>query len=136
MYHKVILVGNLGRDVELKYTAEGTPVANFSMAVNVGYGDKKKTMWVRVSAWRKTAEACNQYLRKGSKALVEGELRPDDNGNPRVFARNDGTSGSSYEVTAQTVKFLSSRDDAQQSESSAPQFEQAGPGVGDSPIPF
>ena len=105
MYHKVTLAGNLGRDPEMRYTAEGSPVTNFSVAVDDSYGETKKTIWVRVSAWGKQAESCNQYLHKGSKVLVEGRLG-HDNGNPRVFTRNDGSAGASFEIRASVVKFL------------------------------
>ena len=67
----------------------------------------RETIWFRVTAWGKTAEICNQYLRKGMKVFIEGRLRPDTNGSPRVFQRADGTNGSSYEVVASTVKFIS-----------------------------
>ncbi len=62
-----------------------------------------------MSVWGAQAESCNQYLKKGSAVLVIGRLRPDpETGGPRTFTRNDGTPGSSYEVTAQTVRFLPS----------------------------
>jgi single-strand DNA-binding protein len=114
-YHTVILVGNLGRDPEMRYTPAGQPVTNFSIAVNDDYtnnnGERiKRTIWVRVSAWGKQAENCNQYLKKGSKVLVEGRLTADAaTGGPRIWTKQDGTSGSSFEVSAQTVRFLSSR---------------------------
>jgi single-strand DNA-binding protein len=116
-YHTVILVGNLGRDPEMRYTPAGQPVTNFSIAVNDDYtnnnGERiKRTIWVRVSAWGKQAENCNQYLKKGSKVLVEGRLTADAaTGGPRIWTKQDGTSGSSFEVSAQTVRFLSSRSD-------------------------
>jgi single-strand DNA-binding protein len=65
-----------------------------------------------VTAWGVTAENCNQYLNKGSKVLVEGRLTSDpETGGPRLFTRRDGTAGAAYEVTAGTVRFLSSRGD-------------------------
>jgi single-strand DNA-binding protein len=64
-----------------------------------------------VNVWGKQAESCNQYLSKGSKVLVEGRLRPDASGSPTVFQRKDGTWGASYEVTADTVRFLSGKAD-------------------------
>ena len=115
MYHTIIIVGNLGRDPEMRYTPTGQAVTNFSMATSRKYTGSDgqlvdETTWFRVSVWGKMAEACNQYLHKGSKVLVEGRLRPDPNtGTPRVYERQDGTYGSSFEVTAQTVQFLSSR---------------------------
>ncbi len=106
MYQQIILVGNLGSDPEQKYTANGDPVTSFSVATSRKFGDKDETTWFRVSAWGKQAESCGQYLRKGSRVLVEGRLRPDESGSPRVFQRKDGTWGASYEVTAETVRFL------------------------------
>ncbi len=90
----------------MRYTPDGNPVTSFSVASSNRYGDKEETTWFRVSVWGKQAESSNQYLHKGSKVLVEGRLRPDTNGNPTVFQRKDGTWGSSYEVNAQTVRFL------------------------------
>jgi single-strand DNA-binding protein len=114
-YHTVVLVGNLGRDPEMRYTPAGQAVTNLNVAVSDDYtnnnGERiKRTIWVRVSAWGKQAESCNQYLKKGSKVLVEGRLTADPaTGGPRVFTKGDGTPGSSFEVSAQTVRFLSSR---------------------------
>ena len=111
MYAKMIIVGNLGGDPEMRYVPDGTPVTNFSVAVNRRWNNAdgsqgEETLWFRCTAWRKTAEVVNQYLAKGRQVLVEGRLRPDENGNPRVFTRNDGSAGSSYEVTVETIKFL------------------------------
>ena len=111
MYHKITIVGHLGRDVELRYVADGTAVANFSVATSRKYNRSdgtqvEETIWFRVSAWRRLAETCNQYLKKGRLVLVEGRLQADDNGNPRTFTRNDGTTGASFELTAREVKFL------------------------------
>ena len=107
MFQTIIFVGTLGRDPELRFTPEGKPVTSLNVAVDDGYGDKKSTIWFRVSAWGKQAETTNQYLRKGSRVLVEGRLVPDAaTGSPRIFSKQDGTQGSSYEVSATTVKFL------------------------------
>ncbi len=113
-FHTLIIVGNLGRDPEMRYTPSGQPVTSFSVASSRSYtnpsGEKvDETTWFRVTAWGKQAETCNQYLHKGSKVLVEGRLTPDKNGGPRVWTRQDGTPGASFEVTASTVRFLSSR---------------------------
>ncbi|NOR89734.1 MAG: single-stranded DNA-binding protein [Anaerolineales bacterium] len=117
MFHKLILVGNLGRDPEMRYTPSGQAVTNLSVASNRQYtksdGESvKETIWFRVSVWGKSAEACNEYLRKGRPVLVEGRLNPDESGNPRMWTSNDGQSRASFEVTAETVKFLGGRDDA------------------------
>jgi single-strand DNA-binding protein len=106
MYQRIIIIGNLGRDPELRFLPDGTPVTTFSVATSRKAGEKDETTWFRVTVWGKQAESCNQYLHKGSKVLVEGRLRPDESGNPTVFQRKDGSWGASYEVTAETVRFL------------------------------
>jgi single-strand DNA-binding protein len=111
MFHKIILVGNLGRDPEMRYTPSGQAVTNLSVATNRTYTDNsgtqvKQTVWFRISVWGKQAEATHQYLRKGRQVLVEGRLNPDDNGNPRIWNAQDGTPRASFEVTAETVRFL------------------------------
>lgn len=114
MYHTIIIAGNLGRDPEMRYTPSGQAVCNFSVATNRQYTASdgtsvKETIWFRVSTWGKTAETCNQYLRRGSKVLVEGRLNPDPKtGGPRIWQGQNGP-GASFEITANTVRFLSSR---------------------------
>ena len=108
MFHKLTIVGNLGKDPERKYTTDGKAVTTFSVAAS---NRKDETVWFRVSTWDKQAEACNQYLRKGSKVLVEGRLKSNSDGNPNVYQRKDGTWASSYEVVASAVKFLSGKDE-------------------------
>jgi single-strand DNA-binding protein len=110
----VIIVGNLGRDPEMRYTPTGQAVTNLSVATTEKFtnssGERiERTIWFRVSVWGKQAENCNQYLHKGSKVLIEGRLVADEKGNPRTFTRNDGSPGASFEVSALTVRFLSSR---------------------------
>jgi single-strand DNA-binding protein len=120
MYHTVILAGNLGRDPEMRYTPSGQAVTNFSVAVDDSYTNSSgervdRTIWFRISTWGKLAETCNTYLKKGRKVLVEGRLVIDPStGGPRTYTRNDGSVGSSLEVTASTVRFLSSRSDTQE----------------------
>ena len=114
MYHKLIIVGNLGRDPEMRYIPSGQAVTSFSLASNRTYTGKegqrvKETIWFRITVWGKQAESCNNYLQKGSKVLVEGRINPDENGSPRIWNRQDGTPAASYEVTASTVRFLDSR---------------------------
>lgn len=115
MYHQIIIVGNLGKDPEMRYTPAGQAVTSFSVATTrqytAGNGEQvKETIWFRVSAWGKQAEICHEYLKKGSKVLVEGRLTPDKTtGGPRVWNKQDGTAGASFEVTANTVRFLSPR---------------------------
>lgn len=115
MYHTIIIAGNVGKDPEMRYTPSGQAVTSFSVATNrqytTGNGEQvKETIWFRISTWGKQAEICNQYVRKGSKVLIEGRLTPDKNtGGPRVWTKQDGSAGASFEVTASTVRFLSSR---------------------------
>jgi len=122
----------------MRYTPGGSAVTNFNLASNRQYTASdgtpvKETIWFRISVWGKAAEVCNQYLRKGSKVLVEGRLVPDQaTGGPRVWTRQDGTSGASFEISANTVRFLSSRGET---ESEAPFGEGSGV-AGDEDIPF
>ncbi len=111
MYQQITLIGNLGNDPEMRYTPSGVPVASFSLAVNKTWtgqdGQKQdKTTWFRVTTWRKSAEIVSQYLTKGSKVMVVGEIEE-----ARAFTDRDGNNRASLEVTAQTVKFLSGRGD-------------------------
>jgi single-strand DNA-binding protein len=139
MYHTIILVGNLGQDPEMRYTPSGQAVTNFRVATNRRYTGSDgnpvdETTWFRISTWGKTAEVCNQYLRKGSKVLIEGRLVPDPaTGGPRVWTRNDGTSGASFEITAQTVRFLTPRSEDTEAYSSA---ETGGHIAEEDDIPF
>ena len=114
MYHKIILVGNLGRDPEMRYIPSGSAVTNFSMATSEKWTGQdgqpqERTIWWRVSVFGKSGEACNEYLKKGSKVLVEGRMNADPKGNPRIWKGQDGEARASFEVTALGVKFLSSR---------------------------
>ncbi len=138
MYHTIIIVGNLGRDPEMRYTPGGQAVTNFNVATNRQFTASdgtpvKETTWFRVSTWGRTAETCNQYLRKGSKVLVEGRLVSDQaSGGPRIWNRQDGTPAASYEVSAQTVRFLSSRGEVE----AEMDFESGSETSGDDDIPF
>lgn len=111
MYQKLVIVGNLGRDPEMRYTPAGKAVTAFSVAVNRKWTNDDGTpgnevTWFQVSAWGRLAEVCNQYLEKGRQVLVEGRLRPDETGAPRVWMGNDGRARASFEVVAEVVKFL------------------------------
>jgi single-strand DNA-binding protein len=130
-YHTIIVVGNLGTEPEMRYTPSGQPVTSFSVASNRSYvnntGDKvDETIWFRVTAWGKQAETCAQFLHKGSKVLVEGRLTPDKNGGPRVWTKKDGQAAASFELTANTVRFLSQRGEG----AGEPGFESIGAGGG------
>lgn len=118
MYQKLIIIGNLGSDPEMRYMPDGTAVTNFSVASNRGWTDsrtgetKDETTWFRVSVWGRQAESTNQYLSKGRRVLVEGRLRPDpQTGGPRLWTAQDGTVRASFEITAENVRFLGSRED-------------------------
>lgn len=112
MYLNLTAVGNLGNDPEMRYLPDGTAVANFSMAVNKKWTTRdgspmQETTWLRVSVWGAAGESVHQYLSKGSLVLVTGTLKPDpDTGGPRIWQRQDGSSGATYEVNAQSVRFL------------------------------
>jgi single-strand DNA-binding protein len=104
-FNKVLLIGNLTRDPELRYTPAGTAVANLRMATNRRYKDKTGEMkqevcFLTVVAWDKQAEVCNQYLHKGSPLFVEGRLQS------RTWDGTDGKKRSVLEVRAERVQFL------------------------------
>lgn len=115
MFHTIIIVGNLGRDPEMRYTPSGQAVTDFSIATSRTYTGSngqqvKETIWFRVTAWGKQGEFCNNYLKKGYKVLVEGRLTADLNTHgPRIYSRQDGTSGANFEVVASTVRNLTPR---------------------------
>jgi len=142
MYHTIIIAGNLGRDPEMRYTPTGQPVTNFSVAVNDNYtnsnGEKvERTIWFRVSTWGKQAEICSQYLKKGRKVLVEGRLTPDvSTGGPRIWTRQDGSPATSFEVNANTVRFLSSRGDQESGGPSDDLGVSSAGATADEDIPF
>lgn len=114
MFHTIIIVGNLGRAPEMRYTPTGKPVTAFSVATNRQYTTSngevvKETIWFRITTWGKQAEVCNKYLTKGSKVFIEGRLTSDkETGGPRTWKKNSGGTGTAFEVTAATVRFLSS----------------------------
>ena len=141
MYQQIIIVGNLGKDPEMRYTPSGTPVTSLSVATNRKYTGSdgqvvKETTWFRVSVFGKQAENCAQYLKKGGAVLVDGRLTPDKtSGGPRVYQRPDGTMGATYEVFANTVRFLSSRGEGGSGPAPAPGDEDIPVGNEDE-IPF
>lgn len=106
MWHSVVVVGNLGKDPEMRYTPKATAVTTLSVAVNEGFGDNAETLWFNVSVWGNQAEACNEHLKKGQQVVVFGKLKPDkETGNPRLFQRKDGSYGTTYDVWANEVRF-------------------------------
>ncbi|HEY89810.1 MAG TPA: single-stranded DNA-binding protein [Thermoflexia bacterium] len=117
-YQKIVIVGNLGGDPEMRYTPDGTPVTNFSVATNRKWNNSdgsagEETTWFRVTVWRRQAETVAQYLKKGSQVLVEGRMKADRaTGGPRVWSGQDGVARASYEITANRVVFLGGRANA------------------------
>jgi len=101
--NRVILIGNLVRDVDLRYSQNGTAIANFTLAVNDGYGDKKTVDFIRVTAWKKTAENVANYCGKGSKVAVEGKLKQQN------WEDKDGNKKEKVFVNAQQIMFLNTR---------------------------
>jgi single-strand DNA-binding protein len=119
MYQRLVLVGNLGRDPEMRYTPNGAPVTSFPVATSRRYSTadgqtKEETVWFRVSVWGKQAETANQYLAKGRKVLIEGNLVGDENGGPRIWTDKEGKPRASFEVRAFTVRFLESKRESAQ----------------------
>ena len=104
--NKVLIIGNLGSDPEMRYTPNGDPVTSFSVATNRRYktrdgGQREETEWFRVSAWGRLAEITNQYLSRGSRVYVEGRL------SSRTYQTQGGETRVSLDVNAQEIQFLS-----------------------------
>jgi single-strand DNA-binding protein len=119
MYQKVVIAGNLGSDPVMRYTQDGTPVTSFSVATNEVWNDrqsgdrKERTTWWRVTAWKKQAETCNEFLSKGRQVLVEGTMTADaQTGGPRIWTGQDGQARASFELNAQVVRFIGGRGSA------------------------
>ena len=105
MYEQTIIIGNVGSDPEMRFTANGKAVTNFSVAVNRRFKGKdgqmqEKTKWFRVTAWDKLGETCNQYLSKGRQVLVVGEVKAS------AYTNAAGEPAASLEIIARDVKFL------------------------------
>ena len=131
-YDQTTVCGSAAKDCEMRYSPNGQAVSSFSVPVDRSYKDKnsgelvKRTIWYRISAFGKLAEMCNERVRKGSAVLVVGEMTPDwTTGGPRIWKRQDGTEGASFEISANTVRFLSGKSD-----------EAAQPDNGEEQIPF
>jgi single-strand DNA-binding protein len=129
--NKVLLIGNLGRDPEVRYTSSGTAVANFTMATTERWTDRsgerqEKTEWHRIVVWDKQAEIVGEYLRKGRQVFVEGSLQT------REWTDRDGNKRYTTEVRAQRVQMLGSRDDRGPSSGAArsDRDSDAGPSAG------
>ena len=102
MYNKVILVGNLTRDPELRFISTGTQVASFGIATNRKFGESQETFFGDVTAWGKLAETCDKYLKKGSKILLEGRLKTEN-------WEHDGRKQSKTRIIAEQIRFLDSK---------------------------
>ena len=139
-FNRIIIVGNLGRDPELRYTAQGTPVCSFSMATNERRKDKNgemqdHTTWFRVTLWNRLAETASQYLQKGRQVYIEGRLRVEE------YTDRDGKPRHSLEVFATDMQFIGSRGDDVPHERAASAGASSGPGeaqpdLSDEDIPF
>jgi single-strand DNA-binding protein len=109
--NKCMIIGNLGRDPEMRYTPQGTAVTSFSVAVSRQVGSRdgeqqEETDWFRVTAWDKLAEICNQYLTKGQRVYIEGRV------SMRMWDGNDGQKHGSLELRASDMMMLSGKGEA------------------------
>jgi single-strand DNA-binding protein len=130
--NKVILIGNLGADPEMRYTPSGTAVAKFRIATTERFKDRQgnlqeRTEWHRVTAWGKLAEICGQYLSKGKQVYIEGRIRSDT-------WEQEGVKRYSYEIIANTMQMLGQARGLER-EPEAP-FEPPEGGVPEDDIPF
>ena len=122
--NKVILVGRLGRDPELKYTPSGAPVATFSLATDESFKDRtgekqERTEWHRIVAWNKLAEICGEYLTKGKLVYVEGSIRSHE------YQDKSGNKRTAYEIIANNMQMLGSKGDSERMPSAS--MERATP---------
>lgn len=139
-FNKIILVGNLGRDPELRYTPQGTPVCSFSMATNERRKDKTgewqdHTTWFKVTLWNRQAETASQYLTKGRPVYIEGRLRVEE------WTDRDGKPRHTLEVHATDMQFIGGggRSDEAPMEKAQAASEPAGgeqPDLADDDVPF
>ena len=109
MYQQLMLIGHLGTDPEMRYTASGVPVTNFNLAVSRRWTNpegqtQEKTTWFRVSLWRRQAEIASQYLAKGHRVMIIGEVD-----SARPWTDRDGNLRASIEVTASELKLMENR---------------------------
>jgi single-strand DNA-binding protein len=138
-FNKITLVGNLGRDPELRYTPQGTPVCSFTLATNEKRKDKSGesqdvTTWFRVTLWGRQAETASQYLAKGRPVYIEGRLRTEE------YTDREGKTRFSLEVNATDMQFIGGGrgDDAphQQSHPARPEEPMTAGAADDDDIPF
>ena len=134
--NKVILVGRLGRDPEVRYTSSGTAVANFSIATSEQWTNKdgekqERTEWHKIVAWKRIGEICGEYLHKGSQIYIEGRLQTRD------WEDRDGNKRYTTEVIAQTMQMLGSADKGGKAETTDERFPVEEPvTVPEDDIPF
>ncbi len=139
--NKVILIGRLGQDPEVRYTPDGTAVANFSIATSEEWKDKnsgekrERTEWHRIVAWRRLGEICGEYLSKGRQVYIEGRIQT------RSWEDKDGNKRYTTEIVASDVQFLGGRDTATTAGPPAGAPDGGGPGLSaqgpqDDDIPF
>jgi len=138
-HNQLSFTGRLGGDPESRTTPSGSQVCNFSVAVGNDFtnsdGEKvSKTMWVKCVAWNKSAEVFSQYLHKGSRVFVSGQLVTNENGNPKTFEGKNGTSAS-FELTVRELVFLDSANTSGGSDSSS-KMDTAPVVADDSELPF
>ena len=118
MYNKTIVVGNLTREIELKYLSTGSAVAKTSIAYSDGFGENKKTHFIDVVVWGKTAEAFSNYCKKGSKVLLVGVVQFEQ------WTAQDGSSRSRHSLRVEEMKMLDSKPNDGSSQQSQPQQYQ------------
>ena len=138
--NKVILIGNLGNDPEVRYTPSGDAVANFSIATSEEWKDKntgekkERTEWHRIVAWRRLGEICGEYLSKGRQVYVEGRIQTN------TWEDKEGNKRYTTEILASTVQVLGGRDSAGTGQSESPPLPEfhgtPSTGSGDDDIPF
>ncbi len=124
MWQQTIVVGNVGRDPEMNYTPQGIAVCKFSVAVNkvTGKGEnrKEKTIWFRVTVWRERAETASQYIKKGMRIMVIGEV------DVSAYTDKNGQPAASLELTANDFKFLDRRGEGEGGEFQAARSNASG----------
>lgn len=120
MYQKTIIIGRLGRDPESRFTPEGTQLTTFSVATDQRWTDQsgqqqQRTTWFKVTAWKRHAEICAEYLHKGSLVMVEGTLSES-----KPYQGRDGEWRASLDLRADNVKFLSPKAEGETAQAVAP----------------
>jgi len=122
---KVSFIGNVGKQPELRFLPDGKAVCSYSVAVTLGSGENKQTLWYRCTSWEKQAENDNQYLAKGSKVYIEGVPLPDKTThNPKMYTTKEHVVISTWDVTIKHIEYLSQAEKTEE------------PEVAESDIPF